>query len=656
MKTTPDCSSPPKSDSLRARALRCWYCSSGGPGRDRPRPGRHGVHDDPATDPSGLRPARTAASGSPKASFGWQDRPNHHGRSRHGVPDRHNRRLPGQSRPARTATSGLPKPQQDRPDHHGRRRHGVPRPHDQRQPSEASRPARTATSGSPKPAFDPQDRRITTAGVVTEFSIPTARPVAWRHRGRPGWQPLVHLPHTPALSTITYVGRMTTAGVITGSFSISTAASTSWDHRVRPGRQPLVRRVTLSTYHIGRITAAGVVTEFPVPTAGSNPARSAPARTATSGSPSTGQPDRPDHARPVSSRTSRSRSPAAAPFGIAAGPDGNLLVRRNRVSTGSVRSRRPVSSRSSRSTPGNATPTESRPARTATSGSPNPIAGQQIGQITTAGNVTPSSRSPRPAATLEHHGRPGRQPLVHRRRAATRSDGSRPAASSPSSPIPTAGSDACRASRPARTATSGSPRIRATRSAGSRRPASITEFPIPTANSQPCRHRGRPGRQPLVHRERRQPDRPDHHGRRDHRVHRSRRPAAGPSGIAAGPDGNLWFTEADRQQDRADHHGRRRHRVPDPHGQQRPGAASRPARTATSGSPKPMPTRSGESRTAGVVTEFSIPTADSRLVGIAAGPDGNLWFTEAIGNQIGRITTGPTTPQPWPSTLIPYRE
>jgi len=41
----------------------------------------------------------------------------------------------------------------------------------------------------------------------------------------------------------------------------------------------------------------------------------------------------------------------------------------------------------------------------------------------------------------------------------------------------------------------------------------------------------------------------------------------------------------------------------------------------------------------GVVTEFSAGiTAGAGLAGITAGPDGNLWFTEADGNRIGRIT------------------
>src|SRR6266487_2029527 len=43
---------------------------------------------------------------------------------------------------------------------------------------------------------------------------------------------------------------------------------------------------------------------------------------------------------------------------------------------------------------------------------------------------------------------------------------------------------------------------------------------------------------------------------------------------------------------------------------------------------------------AGTITEFPTPTANSGPVGITAGPDGNLWFTETATNKIGRITTG----------------
>ena len=73
-------------------------------------------------------------------------------------------------------------------------------------------------------------------------------------------------------------------------------------------------------------------------------------------------------------------------------------------------------------------------------------------------------------------------------------------------------------------------------------------------------------------------------------------PADGfPSGVAAGPDGNLWFT-------------------------------------ANAGD------RIGQITPAGQITDFSIPTTDSDPLGIAAGLDGNLWFTEDDGDKIGRIT------------------
>ena len=67
-----------------------------------------------------------------------------------------------------------------------------------------------------------------------------------------------------------------------------------------------------------------------------------------------------------------------------------------------------------------------------------------------------------------------------------------------------------------------------------------------------------------------------------------------PVGITAGPDGNLWFTEI-------------------------------------------ASNNIGRISTAGVITEFAVPTANSQPVGITAGPDGNLWFTEEHGNKIGQL-------------------
>ena len=40
------------------------------------------------------------------------------------------------------------------------------------------------------------------------------------------------------------------------------------------------------------------------------------------------------------------------------------------------------------------------------------------------------------------------------------------------------------------------------------------------------------------------------------------------------------------------------------------------------------------------IHEFSVPTAGGQPLGITNGPDGNLWFAEQTGNNIGRITTG----------------
>src|SRR5437868_4044220 len=68
-----------------------------------------------------------------------------------------------------------------------------------------------------------------------------------------------------------------------------------------------------------------------------------------------------------------------------------------------------------------------------------------------------------------------------------------------------------------------------------------------------------------------------------------------PQGIAAGSDGNLWFTEF-------------------------------------------YDNAIGRITTSGTITLTPTPTANSGPTDITAGPDGNMWFTEAIGN-IGRITT-----------------
>jgi streptogramin lyase len=83
-------------------------------------------------------------------------------------------------------------------------------------------------------------------------------------------------------------------------------------------------------------------------------------------------------------------------------------------------------------------------------------------------------------------------------------------------------------------------------------------------------------------------------------------PGDGASAITSGPDGNLWFPL--------------------------PGGA-------------PTPTNQiGRMTTSGVLTAFDIPTANAYPGSITAGPDGNVWFTEEDGNKVGRITpTGSIT-------------
>ena len=69
-----------------------------------------------------------------------------------------------------------------------------------------------------------------------------------------------------------------------------------------------------------------------------------------------------------------------------------------------------------------------------------------------------------------------------------------------------------------------------------------------------------------------------------------------PSGIAPGPDGNLWYAEL----------------APDKIGQ-----------VATSGT---------------TLTESSTPSSPVEPYGVTPGADGNVWFTELTGSAIGKLT------------------
>ena len=47
----------------------------------------------------------------------------------------------------------------------------------------------------------------------------------------------------------------------------------------------------------------------------------------------------------------------------------------------------------------------------------------------------------------------------------------------------------------------------------------------------------------------------------------------------------------------------------------------------------------GKITPSGTIIEYPVPTTCSYPFGITTGPDGNLWFTENYANQIGKITT-----------------
>ena len=82
-------------------------------------------------------------------------------------------------------------------------------------------------------------------------------------------------------------------------------------------------------------------------------------------------------------------------------------------------------------------------------------------------------------------------------------------------------------------------------------------------------------------------------------------PDAQPWGITTGPDGALWFTEAS--------------------------CIRKPGPRCIIGN------KIGRITTAGLVTEFTVPTDGSGPHSITAGPDGALWFTEYYGSRVGRL-------------------
>jgi virginiamycin B lyase len=80
-----------------------------------------------------------------------------------------------------------------------------------------------------------------------------------------------------------------------------------------------------------------------------------------------------------------------------------------------------------------------------------------------------------------------------------------------------------------------------------------------------------------------------------------------PSGIVAGPDGNMWFTESSN-------------------------AVSKIGKFSAT----------AMDNNVGLIHEFTTNTANSGPNQIAVGPDNKLWFTECLVDKIGNITTAGT--------------
>ncbi len=110
-----------------------------------------------------------------------------------------------------------------------------------------------------------------------------------------------------------------------------------------------------------------------------------------------------------------------------------------------------------------------------------------------------------------------------------------------------------------------------------------------------------------------------------------------PDNITTGPDGALWFTEQGTNQVS---------RITTSGAitgfyilnlQTAELLGSSPGQTAICGSPSTKPTRSDASRRREISSRFRFRQGYAFPIGITAGPDGALWFTEHNGNAIGRL-------------------
>jgi uncharacterized protein (TIGR03437 family) len=118
---------------------------------------------------------------------------------------------------------------------------------------------------------------------------------------------------------------------------------------------------------------------------------------------------------------------------------------------------------------------------------------------------------------------------------------------------------------------------------------------------------------------------------------------AQPLGITAGPDGALWFTEENGRIGRISTSGKITE-YPMPHPASTPGEITAGPDGALWFTDARL-NQIGRITTAGVISEYPIPTPASHPLYITPGPDGAIWFTEVTADKIGRIVP-PSSPPP----------
>jgi streptogramin lyase len=125
-------------------------------------------------------------------------------------------------------------------------------------------------------------------------------------------------------------------------------------------------------------------------------------------------------------------------------------------------------------------------------------------------------------------------------------------------------------------------------------------------------------------------------------------PDSGPRALAAGPDGNIWFSEFNTSKiGRITAHGSKQgliteYELPRPNGG--PGDITAGADgnlwfnelAGNMDGRRPDGNRIGRITLKGAITEFQIPSKEGAPINIAVGPDRNIWYTKP--NALGRVT------------------